>query len=82
MLPIVDEKILQVVMTNILQDISSWRKSMIHYIKEENPEINAAIVEIAAKTELDPKAVATGAYTIYKVLEAAASIQEDAQALE
>ena len=44
---------------------------MIHYIKEENPEVNSAIIELANKTGLDPKAVATGAYAIYKMLETA-----------
>ncbi len=53
----------------MLLDISQWRKDMIHYIKDENPEINTAILEIAQKTDLDPKAVATGAYMVYKLLE-------------
>lgn len=48
---------------------------MIHYIKDENPEVNSAIVELANKTDLDPKAVATGAYVVYKMLEAAFSEQ-------
>ena len=45
----------------ILEDLPSWRKGMIHYIKEENPELNTAIIEISQKTDLDPKALATGA---------------------
>ena len=53
----------------ILQDIQGWRKGMIHYIKDENPELNTAIIEISQKTDLDPKAVATGAYMAYKLLE-------------
>ncbi len=53
----------------VIGDIGAWRKEMIHYIKEENPELNTAIIEIAQKTELDPKAVATGAYLAYKLLE-------------
>ena len=44
---------------------------MIHYIKDENPEVNSAIIELANKTDLDPKAVATGAYAVYKMLEMA-----------
>ena len=42
---------------------------MIHYIKDENPELNSAIIELANKTSLDPKALATGAYLAYKLLE-------------
>lgn len=71
MLPIVSEENFQSVIDELLLDIPTWRKSMIHYIKDENPEINSAIVELANKTDLDPKAVATGAYAVYKMLEAA-----------
>lgn len=53
----------------------SWRKKMIHYLKEENPEINTAIIEAANNTDLDPKAVALGAYMTYILLETA--IKED-----
>ena len=42
---------------------------MIHYIKDENPEINTAIIEAANNTDLDPKAVALGAYMTYALLE-------------
>ncbi|MGM9994246.1 MAG: hypothetical protein ACI37R_05910 [Candidatus Avigastranaerophilus sp.] len=44
---------------------------MIHYIKDENPEINQAIIEAAQNTDLDPKAVALGAYMTYILLETA-----------
>lgn len=71
MLPIISEENFQSVIDELLLDIPTWRKSMIHYIKDENPEINSAIVELSNKTDLDPKAVATGAYAVYKMLEAA-----------
>lgn len=71
MLPIISEENIQTVLKDILTDISSWRKSMIHYVKDENPEVNTIIVELAKETELDPKAVATGAYAVYKMLEVA-----------
>lgn len=71
MLPVISEENFQIVISDLLNDISGWRKSMIHYIKEENPEVNSAIVELANKTDLDPKAVATGAYAVYKMLELA-----------
>ena len=41
------------------------------YINEENPEINTAIIEAANKTDLDPKAVALGAYMTYNLIELA-----------
>lgn len=71
MFPFVTEDITEEVLGVVFQDINNWRKEMIHYIKEENPEINAAIIEAANKTSLDPKAVALGAYMAYKLLESA-----------
>ena len=71
MLPLINEDQKDVVFTAILNDISAWRKNMIHYIKEENPEVNQAIIDIASNTDLDPKAVAVGAYMVYKMLEIA-----------
>lgn len=53
----------------IISDIPAWRKEMIHYIKDENPELNTAIIELSQKTDLDPKALATGAYMAYKLIE-------------
>ena len=71
MLPIISEENFQSVMCDLLNDLPAWRKSMIHYVKEDNPEVNSAIVELANQTSLDPKAVATGAYAVYKMLEIA-----------
>ena len=69
MQPLISNENMEKVIDEILQDISSWRKSMIHYIKDENPELNSAIIELAQKSDLDPKAVATGAYMAYKLLD-------------
>ena len=69
MQPLISVENVEQITKEMLLDIAQWRKSMIHYIKEENPEINTAIIEIAQKTNLDPKAVATGAYMVYKLLE-------------
>lgn len=75
MLPIINEEIFETVIDEIMSDISGWRKSMIHYVKDENPEINSALVALSQKTDLDPKALATGAYAVYKMLELAQSKQ-------
>lgn len=72
MLPLITEEIRESVFAEIGDDVHSWRKKMIHFIKEENPEVNAAIIQAASQTSLDPKAVATGAYMIYKMIEMAA----------
>ena len=72
MLPIITEEHASLAFAEIFQDVHAWRKKMIHYIKEENPEINTAIIEAANKTDLDPKAVALGAYMTYLLIEMAA----------
>lgn len=71
MLPLIDEETRAEVTQEALQDVNDWRKKMIHYIKEENPEVNAAIIDAAGQTELDPKAIALGAYLTYVMLEKA-----------
>lgn len=71
MLPIISEEIATKAFNEIFKDMPAWRKQMIHYIKEENPEINTAIIEAANKTDLDPKAVALGAYMTYLLIEMA-----------
>jgi len=71
MLPIISEENAASVFTQIFQDVPTWRKKMIHYIKDENPEINTAIIEAANHTDLDPKAVALGAYMTYLLIELA-----------
>jgi hypothetical protein len=71
MLPIISEENAAIAFSEIFKDMPSWRKKMIHYIKEENPEINTAIIEAANNTDLDPKAVALGAYMTYILIELA-----------
>jgi len=77
MLPEIDVESFNKVVGEILADTSAWRKGMIHYIKDENPELNSAIIELANKTDLDPKAVATGAYMTYLLIEDAAKKQDE-----
>ena len=82
MLPIINEDIIETVLNDVTSDIHTWRKKMIHYIKDENPEINTAIIELAQMSDLDPKAVATGAYMTYLLLERAASEDDSAISFE
>ena len=71
MLPVISEDIANTAFSEIIEDKPAWRKKIIHYIKDENPEINTAIIEAANKTDLDPKAVALGAYMTYLLIELA-----------
>lgn len=75
MLPLITEEQSSLAFAEIFQDVQSWRKKMIYYLKDENPEINTAIIEAANNTDLDPKAVALGAYMAYALLEIA--VKED-----
>ena len=69
MQPIITIENVEQILGEIISDVPAWRKEMIHYIKDENPELNTAIIELSQKTDLDPKALATGAYMAYKLLE-------------
>ena len=72
MLPIITEDMSSEVLTEAFQDVQAWRKNMVQYMKEENPEINSAILEVAKHDEgIDLKAVALGAYLSYRLLELA-----------
>lgn len=71
MLPLITEDIKEIMLGEVIPDVAGWRKKMIHYIKEENPEVNAIIIESAQQTNLDPKAIALGAYLTYVALERA-----------
>ena len=76
MLPLITEENVKKTIEELLGNLHQWRKSMIHYVKDENPELNTAIIEMAQKSDLDPKAVATGAYITYKLLENEAQIAD------
>lgn len=72
MLPIITEEISTEIFGEVFQDVQSWRKKMVQYLKEENPEVNSAILEVAKYDEnIDLKAVALGAYLSYRMLEVA-----------
>ena len=40
MQPLITPENVEKLVEDILVDIHSWRKEMIHYIKDENPELN------------------------------------------
>jgi hypothetical protein len=81
MLPIITEEMSSEVFTEAFQDVHGWRKNMVQYLKDENPEINTAILEVAKYDEsIDLKAVALGAYLSYRLLEIAT--ENDAMTIE
>ena len=81
MLPIITEESSSEIFAEAFQDVQAWRKNMVQYLKEENPEINSAILEVAKHDEsIDLKAVALGAYLTYRLLEVA--VQDDVLTIE
>ena len=76
MLPIITEDLSSELFAEVFQDITTWRKNMVQYVKEENPEINSAILEVAKYDEnIDLKAVALGAFLSYRLVELAADAE-------
>lgn len=72
MLPIITEEMSAEIYPEVFQDVQTWRKNMVQYMKEENPEINSAILEVAKHDDsIDLKAVALGAFIAYRLLEVA-----------
>lgn len=72
MLPIISEEVSTEIFGEVFQDVQAWRKQMVQYLKEENPEVNSAILEVAKYDEgIDLKAVALGAYLTYRLIEVA-----------
>lgn len=81
MLPIITEDMSSEIFAEAFKDVQAWRKNMVQYLKEENPEINSAILEVAKYDEtIDLKAVALGAYLSYRLLEVAT--ENDGLAIE
>ena len=81
MLPIITEDMSAEIFSEAFKDVQAWRKNMVKYLKEENPEINSAILEVAKYDEtIDLKAVALGAYLSYRLLEVAT--ENDGLAIE
>ena len=81
MLPIITEEMSSEIFGEVFQDVQAWRKNMVQYLKEENPEVNTAILEVAKYDEsIDLKAVALGAYLSYRLIEVAT--ENDTLAIE
>lgn len=77
MLPIITEELSSEIFGEVFQDVQAWRKNMVQYLKEENPEVNTAILEVAKYDEnIDLKAVALGAYLAYRLIEVASENED------
>ena len=75
LLPIVTEKTRAAVEEYFQAGDLLWQKQMIQKLKEENPEVNTALLSFAQQSD-DPKSVITAGYLIYKALELAQAEEE------
>jgi hypothetical protein len=69
-LPIVTPGIRQTLATIEQAQGGGWSNAILRQLKEENPEINSLLLEMA-QSSADPKAVVLAGYRIYKLLELA-----------
>lgn len=75
MLPVVTESTRKTLEQALLENEEAWKKKMVHRLKEENPEVNTLLLELAQKSK-DPKAVILAGYLIYNALELAQEEEE------
>lgn len=75
MLPIVTTNIRET-MEGILENpTEEWKREMVNHLKEDNPEINTLLLNLAQQSS-DPKKVILAGYTIYKALEMAEEMEQ------
>lgn len=83
MLPIVTEETRKLLIEMVQEDERTWKRDMIHHIKEDNPEINSLLLEVANQCldkEAQKKIILAG-YMVYKAIEMALD-EENAEALD
>jgi len=69
-LPVVSAGLRQSLDTVQQEQGENWSKLMLRQLKEENPEINSLLLDLAHDSQ-DPKAVVLAGYKVYKLLELA-----------
>jgi hypothetical protein len=70
LLPVVTPETRKKLDEYIAKSEEQWKREMIHHLKEENPEINSLLLELA-QNSTDPKNVVMAGYLVYKALEMA-----------
>jgi hypothetical protein len=74
-LPVVSSAIREALNTLEQDSGESWSSLMVRQLKEENPEVNALLLEMAQSSS-DPKAVVLAGYKLYKLLELADAAEQ------
>ncbi|MDH4379287.1 MAG: hypothetical protein QE263_05225 [Vampirovibrionales bacterium] len=77
MLPIVTEDLLNVLKAQLEASPDDWKRSMLNKLREENPEVNTLLLEVAQTMNLgDPKSIILGGFLVYSALELAERAEE------
>jgi hypothetical protein len=69
-LPVVSSGLRQTMDALAEEHGDNWSKMMLRQLREENPEINSLLLDLAQES-CDPKAVVMAGYKVYKLLELA-----------
>ncbi len=75
MLPVVTADILESLEEVIQGSSDEWKREMVHHLKEDNPEVNSLLLNLAQDSP-DAKKVILAGYLVYKALEIADQIQD------
>ncbi len=75
MLPVVTSDIRESLEETILNASDEWKREMVHHLKEDNPEINSLLLNLA-QDSADAKKVILAGYLVYKALEVADEMQD------
>jgi hypothetical protein len=70
MLPVVTSDIREQLESAIETGSEEWKREMVHHLKEDNPEINSLLLNLANDAH-DAKKVILAGYMVYKALEIA-----------
>lgn len=70
MLPVVTPSVRESLEEIIQNPTEEWKREMVHHLKEDNPEINTLLLNLAQNSS-DAKKVILAGYLIYKALELA-----------
>ncbi|MFN8614974.1 MAG: hypothetical protein U0003_03570 [Vampirovibrionales bacterium] len=77
MLPIVTEELFNVLKAQLEASPEDWKRAMVAKIREDNPEINSLLLDVAQAMNLgDPKSIILGGYLVYAALELAERAEE------
>jgi hypothetical protein len=76
-LPIVSEPVREQIVELLGTSPAEWKRELLHRLKQNNPEVNALLLELAQGSQ-DPKATILAGFAVYHALELALK-EEDSE---